>query len=117
MTHTALCRHTGKKSLGESHEVFSVLVRNRTASDQTDLCAEFRRTFLLTTGSENVFCEPSSPVVREGGARETWHQLSLRTEPRTVRYNVVMCPMRQRVNFEDWESFLCFVRKTAANIN
>ena len=48
---------------------------------------------------KNVFAQ-SSPVVRKGGARETWHQLSLRTEPRTVKYNVVKCPMRQRVNLK-----------------
>ena len=57
------------------------------------------------------FFESSSPVVRKGGARETWHQLSLRTEPRTVKYNVVKCPMRQRVNLKTrhprvWEIFL-----------
>ena len=57
-----------------------------------------------------------------GSFRETWHQLSLRTEPRTVKYNVVKCPVRQRVNLKTrhprvWESFLRFVRKAAANVN
>ena len=85
-----------------------VLVRNRAAADQTDLCVEVRRMFLLTIGSD--FFESSSPVVRKGGARETWHQLSFRTEPRTVKYIVVKCPMRQRVNLKTrhprvWESF------------
>ena len=64
----------------------------------------------------------SSPVVRKGGARETWRQLSWRTEQHTVKHNVVKCPMRQRVNLKTrhprvWESFLCFVRKAAANTN
>ena len=47
------------------------------------------------------FFESSSPVVRKGAARGTWNQVSLRAGPRTVRYNVVKCPTRQRVNFED----------------
>ena len=96
-----------------------MLVRNRTAADQTDLGC-----FLLTTGSENVcFFESSSPVVRKGGAGETWHQLSLRTEPRTVNYIVVKCPSNETASqFEDTssksaEKFLCFVRKAAANMN
>ena len=71
-----------------------MLVRNRTAADQTDLYVEVRRMFLLTTGSENAFFKSSSPVVRKDGARETWHQLSLSTEPCTVKYNVVKYPMR-----------------------
>ena len=61
------------------------------------------------------------PRVPHNGAREGsrgprtkttsgWHQLSLRTEPRTVKYNVVKCPMRQRVYLKTrhpsvWESF------------
>ena len=32
-----------------------MIVRNRTAADQTDLCIEVRKMFLLTTCSENVF--------------------------------------------------------------
>ena len=47
----------------------------------------FRRFFLL-----------SSPVVRKGGAREIGDQLSMRTEPHPVKYNVVKCPMRCKVN-------------------
>ena len=50
-----------------------VLVRNRTAADQTDLCVEIRKMSLLTTSSEKNF-ESSSPVVRKGGDRETWYQ-------------------------------------------
>ena len=57
-----------------------VLVRNRTAAEQTDLCVKVRTMFLLTAGSENVF-KSSSRVVRKGGDREIWHQLSWRTEP------------------------------------
>ena len=48
---------------------FLVLVLNRTAAEQTDLCEKVRTMFLLTTGSE-MFSKSSSPVVRRGGARE-----------------------------------------------
>ena len=41
----------------------------------------------------------SSPVVRQGGAREVGHQQSLRTEPYSVRYHVVSCP-RCEVNLK-----------------
>ena len=115
MTHTALChtapcRHTGWKSLEEPDEVFSCSCA--TAQLLTKL------TYVLK--SEGCFCsrqvqkmffESSSPNVRKGGARETWHHLLLRTVPRTVKYNVVKCPMRQRVNVKTrhprvWESFV-----------
>ena len=41
-----------------------------------------------------------NPDVRWGGARETWHQLSARTVPRSVKYNVVTCPMRYKVSLK-----------------
>ena len=109
MTHTAVSTHWMEES-GRTGRGLLVLVRNCTAADQTDSYVEVRRKFLLTTGSENVFLESSSPIVRKGGARETWRPLSLRTETRTVKYNVVKCPMRQRDNLKTrhprvWESF------------
>ena len=118
-SHSSMSTHWMEES-GRAGRGLLVLVRNRTAAHQTDLHVEVRRMFLLTTGSD--FFESSSPVVRKGGARETWHQLSLRTEPRTVKYNVVKCPARQRVNLKTrhlrvWERFSCFVRKAAANMD
>ena len=51
MTLTVLCRRAGRQSLAEQNERgFLVLVRNRTAAEQTDLCEKVR-------------------VVRKGGAR------------------------------------------------
>ena len=54
---------------GGARRGFLVIVLNRTAAEQTDLCAKVRTMFLLTTGSE-MFSKSSSPVVRRGGARE-----------------------------------------------
>ena len=51
MTHTALCRHTGWKSVERTRRGLLVLVRNRTAADRSDLCTEVRRMFLLATSS------------------------------------------------------------------
>ena len=55
MTHTALCLTRRMAKSGGARRGFLVLVRNRTAADQTDFCVKVRTMFLLTTGSENVF--------------------------------------------------------------
>ena len=75
-----------------------VLVRNRTAADQTDLCVELRKMFLLTTSSEKILSRlhqsfAKAAIVKHGIS------LSLRTEPRTVRHIVVKCPMRLASQF------------------
>ena len=71
-----------------------VLVRNRTAADQTDLCVELRKMFLLTTSSENVFLSRLHQSFAKAAIVKHGISLSLRTEPRTVRYIVVKCPTR-----------------------
>ena len=67
MTHAVLSPHASWQSRGSQTRVFSCSCA--TATEQTDLCVEVRKMFLLTKGLENVFLS-SSPVVRNGGARE-----------------------------------------------
>ena len=54
MTHTALCRHTGWKSLGEPDEVFLCSCTTAQLLTKPDSYVEVRRMFSFTTGSENV---------------------------------------------------------------
>ena len=109
MTHTALCRHTGWKSLGEPDEVFSCSCATAQLLTKLTYVQKSKGCF-CSRQVQKMFFESSSPVIRKSSARETWHQLSLRTEPRTVKYNVLKCPMKLRVNLKTrhprmWESF------------
>ena len=56
------------------------MLRVKGALDACRLCVEVRR-MLCSRLVQKMFFESSSPVVRKGGARETRHQLSLRTGP------------------------------------
>ena len=109
MTHTALCRHTGWTSLAEPDEVFSCVCATAQLLTKLTYVSKSEGCF-CSRQFQKMFFKSSSPVVRKGGARGTWHQTSMRTEPRTVKYNGVKCPMRQRVNLKRrhprvWESF------------
>ena len=54
MAHTALCRHTGWKSLGEPDEVFSCSCATAQLLTKLTYAVEVGRMLLLTTGSESV---------------------------------------------------------------
>ena len=61
-----------------------MLVRNRTAADQTDLCVELRKMFLLTTSSEKVFLSRLHQSFAKAAIVNHGISLSLRTEPREI---------------------------------
>ena len=84
-----------------------VLVRNLTAAEQADLCAEVRTFFFFRTRQvQKMFFHKKIVFTgrSQDGAREMCHQLSVRTEPCSVKYNAVQCPMRYRVNLKAYRA-------------
>ena len=102
-----------------------MLVRNRTAADQTDLCVAVRRMFFAYDRFRKCLFFLSRLHQSFAKAALVKHGISCRprTEPRSVKYNVVKCPSNETASqFEDTSpkcagNFLCFVRKAAANMN